>query len=214
MGHVRRGLASLLLALLAAFAAGVSGVAAQPAAAHGHARPAAGAVPAMGRPPLLADDPADPTATPQPGPVVDVPPCPAPTASAHSAGRSGGHHDDSLPRPTAEACPVPSPLPTVAVQPPPPSHSPLTPSTGAPAHSATPRPVAVAVVAAPASTPRPRTAPQPLPILPPLWLTPSVVPVPQTYGAELAPTSVLVLGFGSVALASAVMTLRLLRRGR
>jgi hypothetical protein len=102
------------------------------------------------------------------------------------------------------------------MQQPPPSHSPSLPSTGAPAHSATPRPVAVAVavVAAPASTPRPRTAPQPLPILPPLWLTPSVVPVPQTYGAELAPTSVLVLGFGSVALASAVMTLRLLRRGR
>jgi hypothetical protein len=41
-----------------------------------------------------------------------------------------------------------------------------------------------------------------------------VVPVPKTYGAEVAPTSVLVLGFGSVALASAVMTLRLLRRGR
>jgi hypothetical protein len=38
--------------------------------------------------------------------------------------------------------------------------------------------------------------------------------VPRSYAAQLAPTSVLVLGFGSVALATAAMTLRLLRRGR
>jgi hypothetical protein len=210
MEHVRRGLASLLLALLASFAAGVSGVAAQPAADHGQARPAAVAVPAMGRPPLLADDPGDPTATPRPGPEVGVPPCPAASPSVHSADRRG--HHTSLPTPAEEVCALPPPLPTVVVQPPP---SPSIPPTGARAHSASPRPAAAAAAAPPPpSTPRPRAVPEPLPILPPLWLTPSVVPVPKTYGAEVAPTSVLVLGFGSVALASAVMTLRLLRRGR
>ncbi|MDB5066981.1 MAG: hypothetical protein JWM18_3415, partial [Chloroflexi bacterium] len=65
----------------------------------------------------------------------------------------------------------------------------------------------------PAASPAPH-APQPLPIPPPLRLTPSLMPVPQGYAAQLAPTSVLVLGFGSVALATAAMTLRLLRRGR
>jgi len=39
-------------------------------------------------------------------------------------------------------------------------------------------------------------------------------PVPQSSAAQLAPTSVLVLGFGSVALASTLMALRVLRGGR
>jgi hypothetical protein len=76
------------------------------------------------------------------------------------------------------------------------------------APTATPCPVPT-----PPASPGPH-APQPLPILPPLRLTPSLVPVPQSEAAQLAPTSVLVLGFGSVALATAAMTLRLLRRGR
>ena len=60
----------------------------------------------------------------------------------------------------------------------------------------------------------PTAAAAPLPIPPPLWLLPAVAPVPQSYAGQLPPTSVLVLGFGSVALASAVMSLRLLRRER
>jgi hypothetical protein len=211
MGRLLRGLAAPALALLATFAASVSGTAAQPAADHGQARLAAVAVPAMGRPPLLPDDPTDPSASPRPGPGVALPPCAAPPGSVHRA--EGSEHRHSLPTPAAEDCTPPPPAPTVAVQQPLPS--PSAPPTGAPAHPATPRAAAVAVgIPAPASTPPPRAELLPLPILPPLWLTPSVVPVPRSYAAELAPTSVLVLGFGSVALASAVMTLRLLRRGR
>ena len=113
----------------------------------------------------------------------------------HSGRRARGLHD---------ACPAPAVVTPVPVRTPSPPRTAATPvSTRGPPRSPPPRP----------ATPHPHAV-LPLPVLPPLWLTPSVMPVPQAYGAQLAPTSVLALGFGSVALATAVMTLRLLRRGR
>jgi hypothetical protein len=107
-------------------------------------------------------------------------------------------------------CPVSTPAPTLVARRPPVPTAPV--AAAAPTATSRPQPAAVSGPP-PAASPGPH-APQPLPIPAPLRLTPSLVPVPQSYAAQLAPTSVLVLGFGSVALATAAMTLRLLRRGR
>jgi hypothetical protein len=53
-----------------------------------------------------------------------------------------------------------------------------------------------------------------LPVPTPLRLAPPLVPVTVAGVAGAAPTSVLVLGFGSVLLASVVLARRLLPRGR
>jgi hypothetical protein len=112
--------------------------------------------------------------------------------------------DPGVARPAGPAIPAAGRPPVVRGDRPPGT---LVPTATAPAQPAT------VSGATPAASPAPRAL-QPLPILPPLRLTPSLVPVPQSDAAQLAPTSVLVLGFGSVALAAAAMALRLLRGGR
>lgn len=174
LGRVLRGMTALALAL-AAFV-----IAATPGAA-------------MGRPPLLDDQP-PPAASAPSRPAVTVPPCPEASDAAQDVERH--HRDPACPSPLS-AAPVsvarPAPAATPASRPAPPAGPVVAPRT-----AATP-------------TPAPLRA---LPIPPPIWLAPTLAPVPQSYAAELAPTSVLVLGFGSVALASTVMALRLLRGGR
>lgn len=194
-----RGAVALVLAVAAIVAVGTSVASAQVAGV---------AIPAMGRPPLLDDDPAHvpAVATPRPG-ADDDSACPAVEAAARTSGT--GHHSHATADAAPAVCTTPTPAPPALTPVPVPTPSP--PRTAA-APVSTPRPAAAAV-ATPTPTPRPRAV-LPLPVLPPLWLTPSVMPVPQAYGTQLAPTSVLALGFGSVALATAAMTLRLLRRGR
>ncbi|HEY2704924.1 MAG TPA: hypothetical protein VGL20_14655 [Candidatus Dormibacteraeota bacterium] len=211
MGRLLRSITALALALSAAVAAGVFAAAVSASVEPWPARPAGLAIPAIGRPPVLADDPPRatpaPTATPRPDRQGGVSTCPSPSVRSAAAGTARRRLSD----PVATPCPVSTPAPTLVASRPPP---PVAPLTATPAATARPRPaVATGPAAVATGTPRPHV-PQALPVPPPIWLTPSLVPVPQSYAAQLAPTSVLVLGFGSVALASAAMTLRLLRRGR
>jgi hypothetical protein len=142
---------------------------------------------AMGRPPILDDRP-PPATTAVSRPEVSVPLCPEASDAVREA--VPHHHDETCPSPA----PVVHPVAAATVARPAPPAGPVT----APITAATP-----------ASAPL-----RALPVPPPIWLVPTLAPVPQSYTSELAPTSVLVLGFGSVALASTVMALRLLRGGR
>jgi hypothetical protein len=189
MGRVLRGTTALALAVAAVVVASASGAAA-PSGGDRH-----GGIEA-----LLDDDPggSPPAATATPRPETRVSGCPQPALVARGAARD--HRHDSAASDAAADCAHPAP----------PRPAPSAPRSAVPvppAGSVVPPRTAVAVTTTP-------VAPLPLPIPPPIWLTPTLAPVPLSYGAELAPTSVLVLGFGSVALASTVMTLRLLRRGR
>ncbi|TMD93528.1 MAG: hypothetical protein E6I76_14505 [Chloroflexi bacterium] len=176
VGRVLRGMSALALALAVFVIAAPSGA-------------------AMGRPPLLDDQPPV-TATAPPRPDAGVTPCADPAGAARDPERGHG----------APPCPSPAAASPVSVR------QPASALTGT-------RPARPAGPAVPPSTGSPAATPAPaplraLPIPPPIWLVPTLAPVPQSYAAELAPTSVLVLGFGSVALASTVMALRLLRGGR
>ena len=176
VGRALRGMTALALALAAFVIAAASGA-------------------AMGRPPVVDDQPPVAVTAP-PRPDAGVAPCPEPPVAARDAER--GHRASACPSPAAATSAVSPPRrsPVVAEPAPAPHAAPALPRTAAPAASHAPAPL------------------QALPVPPPIWLVPTLSPVPQTYAAELAPTSVLVLGFGSVALASTVMALRLLRGGR
>jgi hypothetical protein len=205
MGRLLRVIAALTLALTAAVAPGLSVAAASTPVDPGVSWPAGSAVPAGGRAPTPRDDRLRatpvPTTTRRPSRGNGAVVCP-PTATAVPTAAG------SRRRPTVAPTPMPCPVSRPVAQRTPVPTAPLT--AAAATSTAQPQPAAAN---APAVSPVPR-APRPLPVPPPLRLTPSLVPVPQSYSAQLAPTSVLVLGFGSVALATAAMTLRLLRRGR
>jgi hypothetical protein len=147
---------------------------------------------AMGRPPLLDDRP-HPAVTAPPRAGVTVPACAEASETAPDGGRL--QHD--------QACTSPAPASAVSVVHPEPA-----------ATVARPAPPAGRVVPPGTVATAASAALRPLPVPPPIRLMPTLTPVPQSDTSELAPTSVLVLGFGSVALASTVMALRLLRGGR
>jgi len=211
MGSLLRGITALTPALTAAVVAGMSAAAASAPVDLGGSRPARPAVHAGGRPPVPRDDrlraTRAPTASPRPSRGDGVTACPSPPTAVRTAARSGRRRPAAA---TASPCPVSTPSPTLVARRPPVPTAPVT--AAAPTPTSRPEPAA-ASGPPPAASPAPHPD-QPLPVPPPLGLTPSLVPVPQSDAAQLAPTSVLTLGFGSVALATAAMTLRLLRRGR
>ena len=175
VGRALRGMTALALALAAFVIAATSGA-------------------AMGRPPVVDDQPPVAVTAP-PRPDTGASPCP----QAPEAAR------DADPGRRASACPPP--VAATAVRAPHPSAAVIGPAPARRPDAALPR--TSAPVASGASAPL-----RALPVPPPIWLLPTLSPVPQSYAAQLAPTSVLVLGFGSVALASTVMALRVLRGGR
>ena len=209
--RLARGVAALSLALLATLA-GVASARADSSAHHGHAHHGAGVSPAMGRPPVPPDEPAGVPhiervgAEPARPPVAVVSGCPDSDAGDGSSIRTTARRPDHPPGEAGCAAPAPAATPPPRVAPV------LPPLTAAPA-TAAPRATPPSVLALATGVPAPR-APEALPVPPPLELLPAVLPSPVRAAAPAAPTSVLILGFGSVALASTAIGLRLVRRGR
>jgi hypothetical protein len=213
--RLARGVAALGCALLAVLATTVVAGAGSPTSQHSsHASHTTSVTPALGRPPLLEDDPTPPALGDGSGggrdrtraPGALTPPCARASVAARPPQGSGGDHP--APAAAAAPCAAPPPPPPVPVLAQP---APLRPLLGAHRAVATPSP---APQVAPVALPVTASTPQALPVPPPLWLAPGLLPAPARAAVQVAPTSVLLLGFGSVALATAVMTLRLLRRGR